>query len=96
MLFDKNIYVKKYDIIIPLGKNCELATTYKNYIHAFMDSYLYNWVFYRNKKGYIDSVINPKKIFSNGIEFHQDNNMRECLTTGVVCLSRTLLVPWAS
>lgn len=84
VLFDKSIDIKNYDIIIPLGKNCELATTYKNYFHAFMDSYLYNWAFYKNKKGYFGSVINPEKIFSNGIEFHQDSNMWECLTTGVV------------
>lgn len=83
-VFDKNIDVKKYNIIVPLGKNCELATNYKNYYRAFLDSYLYNWAYYKNKKDYVDSIIHPEKIFSDDIIFHQDSNMWECTKTGMI------------
>lgn len=82
--FDRNIDIKKYDIVIPLGKNCELATTYKNYYGAFLDSYLYNWAYYKDKYRYIDSIIHPEKIFSENIGFLQDGNMWECSKTGVI------------
>ncbi len=83
VFFDKNIDVKKYDNIVPLGKNCEPATTYKNYYGAFMDSYIYNWALYSDKKKYIDSIIHPEKIFSGDIKFYQTSNSWECMVTNI-------------
>lgn len=78
---DKNIKVKKYEIIIPLGKDCELATNYKYFFSAMMDATLYNWSAYIDKKAFIEGIKHPENICSGEISFGEEHNTWRCMAT---------------
>jgi len=81
---NKKLKIKKYDLIIPLGKNCELATVYKYYLNSFIDSSLFNWASYRDKNKFVETIIDSSKIFSQQVDFIFDQNMWYCNETTIV------------
>lgn len=79
--FDKNIKTRKYEIVIPLGKDCELATNYKYFFSAMMDATLYNWSAYIDKKAFIEGIKHPENICSGEISFGEEHNTWRCMAT---------------
>ncbi|GHU08052.1 hypothetical protein FACS1894151_03320 [Spirochaetia bacterium] len=72
-----------YDHILSLYPNCEPAFQFQRYF-GFVESSLFTWCASQRFAGFIESIKNPNKIFSNGIIPHLDwNNMLECKETGL-------------
>lgn len=79
---DFSIKRRKYDEIILLGRDCEFATVYKYYHKSFVDSSLFNWALYNDKKEFFNAVKNPDVLFSENQEHIAEHNMWKCTKTG--------------
>ena len=65
-IFYKN--KKYYDVIIPLGRNCEFGINAFKYYGSF-DSSIFLWASARNVSEVIEFIKNPDELFSEGCTF---------------------------
>lgn len=94
MLIDKikqymNAFVhsKKYENIVPLGYNCEIAYRfYRQY--KFFDSSLFGWSFV-NFEQLQYSLLNIDKLGNGGFEYDFPSHMLKCLNSGIYFHGRT-------
>lgn len=75
--------VKKYDVIIPMGYNCQCAFNI-NRVHHYLESNLFNWCFVKQDSKLLEVLKNPQLIFSEGYEYLKAPNMFECKRTNIV------------
>ncbi|MCR5260761.1 MAG: hypothetical protein K6C94_02870 [Candidatus Gastranaerophilales bacterium] len=94
MMFDrikKYLYAlthsKKYDNIIPLGYNCEIA--YRFYKHfKFFDASLFGWSFVTFEQLKY-SLLNMDKLCNGGIEYDYPSHTLKCKNSGIYFHGRT-------
>ncbi len=77
---------KKYDNIIPLGYNCEIA--YRFYKHfKFIDSSLFAWVYISSFEMLMNALNNLDKLAQGELVY--ENTMFKCLNSGIYFHGRT-------
>lgn len=77
-----DVMTKKYDYIIPLGRNCEVAVQLKRCFN-FVETFPFNWMFIRNYKSFFEILKNDKIMFSKQLVHSRDSNMLYDEASGV-------------
>lgn len=77
-----DVMPKKYDYIIPLGRNCEIGVQLKRYFN-FVETFPFNWVFVKNYKSFFEILKNDKMMFSKQLVHRRDSNMLYDEASGV-------------
>lgn len=86
ILFKAGIKRKKYDNIIPLGYNCEIA--YRFYRHfRFIESSLFAWVYINSFEELLNALKNPDLLAQGELVY--ENTMFKCLNSGIYFHGKT-------
>lgn len=77
---------KKYDNILPLGYNCEIAYRFYRHFH-FIDSSLFAWVYISSFEMLMHALQNLDKLAQN--ELIYENTMLKCKNSGIYFHGKT-------
>lgn len=74
--------LRKYDHILSLGYNCEVAFQFKTRFN-FVESALFNWCYVNGEQGFLSALNDLNLLLAQGLEEFLAINMWECRATKV-------------